>query len=104
MAGPYAYARKVNYNREQVTEHKEKEVKLPLTAEAVRSIVGENEFWFGQDDEGPRGLTHWLLWSETRDETDEEMLARIADDEAYNVRREEYLKQEKQENGNTDKN
>lgn len=109
MAGPYTYEITVNYNRETVTEHKEKEVELPLSVEKLHSIVGDNEFWFGTFDEGLHGLTHWLTWNETRDETDEEMQARIAEGENYNRQREKWIaernaKSERKQNGNTDKN
>lgn len=105
MAGPYAYEITVNYNRETVTEHKEKEVELPLTVEKLRSFVGENEFWIGSDETGEA----FIYWNETRDETDDEMQARIAKGENYNRQREKWIaernaKTERKENGNTDKN
>lgn len=102
----YANAVTVNYNRLKVTERTHAPYfELPLTVEKLRSIVGENEFWFGSDEAGEA----FIYWNETRDETDEEMQARIAKGENYNKQREKWIaerntKTERKGNGNTVKN
>lgn len=106
MAGPYAYKIAVNYNRLKVTKRVYAPFfELPLSVEKLRSFVGENEFWIGSDETGEA----FIYWNETRDETDDEMQARIAKGENYNRQREKWIaernaKTERKENGNTDKN
>ena len=92
MIGPYAHETKVNYNRLRVTERIYAPFfELPLTVEKLRRFVGDNEFWIGSDETGEV----FLYWNETRDETDEEMQARIARGENYNKQREEWIAERK---------
>lgn len=84
--GAYMYPIVVNYERETVREECRKEIDGPLNVHTLSQLVGAGDFSVYESDE--QFATGWIIhWTIARPETDEEMRARIASSEAYNIKR-----------------
>jgi hypothetical protein len=87
----YAYAIKVNYEREIVSEYHQNQINAPLTVDKIAKVVGEASFTIEEGDT-VFDDSYTVSWYTQRLETDEEMQKRIEKGEKYNSDREEFLK------------